>query len=54
MEMEMLREILPPRVEDGGDTDRAAEVTRVTPEGEQGVGGRAKEKPVDDPWIALG
>ena len=51
--MEVLREILPPRVEDRGDADRAAEVPRVTSEGEQRVGGRAKEERVDDARIAL-
>ena len=54
MEMEVLSEILPPRVEDRGDTDRAAEVTRVTAEREQRVGGRAEKERVDHPGIALG
>ena len=54
VQMEMLREILSPRVQNRGDADRAAKVPRVTTEGEQGVGGRAKEQRVDHPRIALG
>ena len=49
----MLRERLAPRVEDRGDPDRAAEVPRIAPEGEQRVGGRAEEQRVDHARIAL-
>ena len=52
--MEMLRERLAPGVENRGDADRAAKVPWVTTEGEQGVGGRAKQQRVDHPRIALG
>src|SRR5262245_30753274 len=52
--MEMLRQILPPRVQNRGDADRAAEMPRVSPEGEQRVGGGTKEKRVDHARIALG
>ena len=51
--MEVLREILPPRVQNRGDADRAAEVPRITPEGEQGVGRSAEEQRIDNPRIAL-
>ena len=53
VQMEVLRESLAPRVEDRGDPDRAAEVSRVAPEGEQRVGGRAKEERIDHARIAL-
>jgi hypothetical protein len=42
VEVQMLREILPPRVQDGGDADRAAEMAGVAPEGEQRVGAARK------------
>ena len=51
--MEVLRESLAPRVKDRGDADRAAEVPRIAPEGEQRVRGRAKEQRVDHARIAL-
>ena len=51
--MEVLREGLPPRVEDRGDPNRAAEVPRIAPEGEQRVRGRAEEQRVEDARIAL-
>ena len=34
MEMEVLRERLAPRVQDGGHADRAAQMPRVAPEGQ--------------------
>ena len=51
--MEMLREGLTPRVQDGGDADGAAEVAGVAPEGEQGLGGRPEQERVEHPRIAL-
>src|SRR5712691_7340986 len=53
MEMEVLREGLAPRVEDRGDPNRAAEMLRIAPEGEQRVGGRAEEERVEHARIAL-
>ena len=40
-------------MEDRGDPNRAAEVTRVAPEGEQRLGGGMEQERVDDPRIAL-
>ena len=40
-------------MEDGGHADRATEVSRIAAEGEQRVGGRAKQQRVDDARIAL-
>src|SRR5216684_2188725 len=54
MEMQVLRERLTPGVEDRGDPDGATEVPRVSAEGEQRVGRRAKEERIDHPRIALG
>jgi hypothetical protein len=51
--MEMLRKILTPGVQDRGDPDRATEVSRVSTEREQGVGGGAEEQRVNDARIAL-
>ena len=51
--MEVLRESLAPRVQDRGDSDRAAEVPRIAAEGEQRVRGRAEEQRVDHARIAL-
>ncbi len=53
MEMEVLREGLAPGVEHRGDADRAAQMPRVAPEGEQRVGGRAEEQRVEHARIAL-
>ena len=53
VQMQVLRERLSPRVQDGGDSDRAAEMPRIASEGEQRVGGRAEEQRVDHPRIAL-
>src|SRR3970040_881860 len=52
--MNVLREILPPRVEDRGHADGTAEMSRVVPEREGRVGGRAKEEGVEHAGIALG
>ena len=52
--MRMLREILPPRMQNCGDADRAAEMPRVPTEGEERLGRGAKEQRIDDPRIALG
>ena len=49
----MLREILPPRVQNRRDPDRAAQVTRILAEGEQRVGSGAEENRVDHTRIAL-
>jgi hypothetical protein len=46
MQMEVLREGLPPGVKDCRDPDRAAEMSRVSTEGQQRVGGGAKEERV--------
>ena len=51
--MEVWGQILSPRVEDRGDADGAAEVTRVASEGEQGVRGGAEEERVDHARIPL-
>lgn len=48
-----MREGLAPRVEERGDADGAAEVTRIASEGEQGVRGGAEEERVDHARIAL-
>ena len=52
--MQMLREILPPRMQHRGEADRAAKMPRVPTEAEQGVGGGAEEERIHDPRIALG
>src|SRR5437773_8475367 len=49
----MLRRILPPRMQDRRDANRAAEVTRVASEGEQGVRGRTEEERVEYSRITL-
>jgi hypothetical protein len=54
VEVQMLRQILPPRVQDGRDAERAAEVAWVAAEGEQRVGRRAEEERVEHAGIALG
>ena len=51
--MQMLRESLSPRVQHRGDADRAAEMARIAPEGEERLGGRAEEERVDHARIAL-
>ena len=51
--MEVLGERLAPSVEDRGDPDRATEVSRVSTEREQRVGGGAEEQRVNDARIAL-
>jgi hypothetical protein len=51
--MQVLREILPPRVQDRGHADGATEVPRIVAEGEQRVGGRAEQERVDYARIAL-
>ncbi len=53
MQVEMLRKILPPRMQNRRDADRAAEMTGIAPEGEQGVGGGAEEERVEHARIAL-
>jgi hypothetical protein len=53
VEVQMLRQILPPRVQDGGDADRAAEMPRVSPKGEERVGGRSKQQRIDHARIPL-
>ena len=53
VQMEVLREILSPRVQNRRDPDCAAEMPRVSPEGEERIGGRAEEKRVDHARIAL-
>lgn len=53
VEMEMLRERLPPRVQNRGDPDGAAQMATVASEGEERVGRRTKEERVDHPWISL-
>jgi hypothetical protein len=50
--MEVLRQILSPRVQNRGDADRAAEVPRILAEGEERVGGRPEEQRVDHKRIA--
>ena len=50
----MLRQILPPRVQNRGDPDGAAQMAAVAPEGEERVGCRTKEERVDYPRIAVG
>ena len=52
--MQMLRERLAPRVQHRRDADRTVQVPRIAPEGEQCVGGGAKEQRVEDTRIALG
>lgn len=52
--MQVLRERLAPGVEDRRDPDDATEVPRVSAEGEQRVGRRAKQERIDHPRIALG
>ena len=44
MEVQVLREGLTPRVEDRGDPNRAAEMSRIAAKGEQRVGGRPEEQ----------
>jgi len=51
--MQVLREILSPRVQHRRDADRAAEVPRIVAEDEQRVGGRTEEQRVDHTRIAL-
>ena len=51
--MQVLREILPPRMQNRRDADRAAEMPRVPTEGEQRIGGGTKEQRIDNPRIAL-
>ena len=53
VQMQMLREILPPRVQNRDDADRAAEMARIAAEGEQRVGGRAEQQRVDHARIPL-
>jgi hypothetical protein len=53
MQMQVLREILSPRVQHRGDPDRTAEMTPIPPEGEQRVRGGAEEQRVDYARIAL-
>ena len=53
VQMEVLREILAPRVQNRRDADGAAEMSRVSPEGEQRVGSRAKQERIDHARIAL-
>ena len=47
----MLGEGLSPGVENRGDADRAAQMTRVAAECEQRVGRRTKEQRVDHPGL---
>ena len=51
--MRVLGEGLAPRVQDGRDADRAAEVSRIAAEGEERLGGRPKQERVDHARIAL-
>ena len=51
--MEMLGQILAPRVEDGRDPDRPAEVLRILAEGEERVRRGAEEHGVEDVRVAL-
>src|SRR5712691_3463163 len=52
--MDVLRQILSPRVQNRRDPNRAAQMPWVSPEGEQRVGGRAAEQRVQHARIALG
>jgi len=54
MQMDMLRQGLPPRVENRRDADRATEMARIASKGQQRLGRGAKEHVVDDAGIALG
>ncbi len=51
--MQVLREILSPGVQNRGDPDRPAEMARISSEGQQCVGGGAKQQRVDHAGIAL-
>ncbi len=53
MQVQMLREILSPVCSIAVIADRAAEVPRISPEGEQRVGRRAEQQRVDHARIAL-
>ena len=52
--MEVLGEGLAPGVQDRGDPDRATQMPRIAPEGEQRVGSRAEEEGIEDARIPLG
>ena len=54
MDMRVQTELLVPSVQHAEKTNFRAEVSRIAAEGEQRVGGRAKQQRVDDARIALG
>lgn len=51
--MQVLRQILPPRMQNRGDPDGATKMARIASEGQQRGGRRPEEKRVEHPWIAL-
>ena len=53
VQVEMLGEILSPRVQDRGAAEVAAEMAGIAPEGGQGVGDGVEEQRVEDAGIAL-
>jgi hypothetical protein len=54
MQVEVLGEILPPRVQDRRAAEVAAEMAGIAPEGGEGVSDGLEEQRVDDAGIALG
>jgi hypothetical protein len=54
VQVEMLGEILAPRVQDRGAAEVAAEVAGVAPEGREGVDDGSEEQGVEDAGVALG
>src|SRR5712691_5211323 len=54
VDVDVLRERLAPRVEDGGDAEVAAEMTRVAAEARERGGRGLEQESVDQPGMALG
>ena len=53
VQMEVLRQILPPGVQDGRAAEVAAEMAGIAAEGGEGVGGGVEEEGVEEPGVAL-
>jgi hypothetical protein len=51
VEVEVLRQILPPGVQDGRDPEVAAEMAGIAAEGGEGVGGGVEEEGVEEPGL---
>jgi len=54
VQVEVLRQILPPGVQDGRDAEVAAEMAGIAAEGGERVGGGAEEEGVEEPGVPLG